>query len=73
MTGDEAKQALLNGSQVVWNSPAQGQIVYERINAIRYTRYKNRFSVSLELLDRSNRSISIVPLKEAEIYQEQKE
>ena len=65
MTGEEAKNALLKGSPVVHKN-----IVYKRIQAIRYTRDKGKIAISLELLDRNKKSVSVVPIKEAEIYQE---
>lgn len=64
MTGEEAKTALLKGGPVIHKD-----IIYKRIHAIRYTQQNGKIAVSLELLDRNNNSISVVPLKEANLYQ----
>ena len=69
VTGEEAKQALLAGSPVVFDHPALGPIVYAEIHAIRYMKGNVGVSVSLELYDRNKNSITVAPIKEVELYQ----
>lgn len=69
MTGEEAKQALLAGSPVVFDHPALGPTVYTEIHAIRYMKGKNGVAVNLEMLDKNKNSITVAPIKEVELYQ----
>ena len=71
MTGEEAKKALLAGSPVAFNHPESGRIIYEKIYAIRYMKGINGVAVSLELLDKNGRSVTVAPTKEVELYKEQ--
>ncbi len=64
MTGEEAKTALLKGGPVMYKD-----MIFKRIHAIRYTKQNGKIAVSLELLDRNDNSICVVPIKEANLYQ----
>jgi hypothetical protein len=67
MSGTEAKEAMINGSPVVYCSGLVGAIEYERINAIIYRQKDGRISVSLELLDQNLHSVTIAPMEEVEL------
>lgn len=68
MTGEEAKQALLARSPVVFDHPGLGPIIYAEIYAIRYMRGKNGVAVSLELYDKNKNSITVAPIKEVQLH-----
>lgn len=59
MTGEEIKQALLDGCEVVANG-----IRYKRVTAIIYRKQGERITVSGELLDYNEQSITIAALKD---------
>ncbi|MGM9646550.1 MAG: hypothetical protein ACI3YH_00260 [Eubacteriales bacterium] len=67
MTGEEAKNAALNGLPVVWSNPINGSIEYDRIMRIEYTPKDGRFIVGLALLDRNRHSITVAPMEEVEL------
>ena len=73
MTGEEAKNALLARSPVVFDYPGLGPIIYAEIYAIRYTRGKNGVAISLELYDKNKNSITVAPMKEVSLYEKQAE
>lgn len=64
MTNEELKRALVLGHPVVVDRPRLGSITYRRVNVIIYRLVRGQIAVSGELLDRSRRSVTIVPAKD---------
>lgn len=67
MSGNEAKEAMLNQLPVVWHTALYGAIEYERINKIIYRPKDGRIAVSLELMDKNRHSITVAPMEEVEL------
>lgn len=56
MTGQELKEALLDGREVSHNG-----IIYNKVNAIVYRNIEGKIKVSAELLDKNNSCVVIAP------------
>ncbi len=58
MSGEEARAALISSEPVELNG-----IIYARMERIIYQRYKDGIGVTAELVDKTGRSSTIVPIR----------